>query len=376
MGIYADEASLEDGWKKQIIFPLSKTVQDSRRLHQQQVRVLQRPDGEQGGLRPGRERVQGHRLRPYPGLLLRTAPSAAGQDQRRQDDRCPGGRRPAGTDRRVRQEPGLHRHRVTRGRFALDHPSGPGANGCNPRAGHHSKESADDSRHSRRHAIAAEPANGPSGLDQAAQPQRTEEGPDRVALRRPVRHRLPRLPDRCPWSTRSTSACSARASPPASSFAGVDNYVKAFTDPSFLAGSWFVIRFAVVLIPVQMVVSLAVALVLDALTTRFARFARLMIFLPYAIPAVIGALMWGFLYSPTFGPMQQLANIFGAQRAVPAQPRPHLRRPAQRRHLAVGRLLHDHHLRGAAGHRLLASTRRPGSTARTHGRSPSGSRSR
>ena len=57
------------------------------------------------------------------------------------------------------------------------------------------------------------------------------------------------------------------------------------------------------LIPVQMLVSLALALVLDAVTTRFARFARLMIFLPYAIPAVIGALMWGFLYSPTFGPM-------------------------------------------------------------------------
>jgi multiple sugar transport system permease protein len=27
---------------------------------------------------------------------------------------------------------------------------------------------------------------------------------------------------------------------------------------------------------------------------------------------VIGALMWGFLYSPTFGPMQQLFGLFGA----------------------------------------------------------------
>jgi len=62
----------------------------------------------------------------------------------------------------------------------------------------------------------------------------------------------------------------------------------------------------------QMAVSLTVALVLDAITTRFARFARLMIFLPYAIPAVIGALMWGFLYSPTFGPLQQLFGLFGA----------------------------------------------------------------
>ncbi|MCW2811008.1 MAG: transporter permease [Friedmanniella sp.] len=96
-------------------------------------------------------------------------------------------------------------------------------------------------------------------------------------------------------------------------FAGLQNYATAFTDPSFLKGVWFVVRFALVLIPLQMIVSLALALVLDAFTTRFARFARLMIFLPYAIPAVIGALMWGFLYSPTFGPMQQIANVFGAQ---------------------------------------------------------------
>jgi multiple sugar transport system permease protein len=95
-------------------------------------------------------------------------------------------------------------------------------------------------------------------------------------------------------------------------FAGFKNYAMAFSDPAFLKGIWFVLRFALVLIPVQMLVSLALALVLDAFTTRVARFARLMIFLPYAIPAVIGALMWGFLYSPTFGPMQQLAGLFGA----------------------------------------------------------------
>ncbi|WP_394771015.1 carbohydrate ABC transporter permease [Lacisediminihabitans sp.] len=103
-------------------------------------------------------------------------------------------------------------------------------------------------------------------------------------------------------------------------FTGFDNYVKAFTDPSFLGGIWFVLRFALVLIPVQMAVSLSAALVLDAITTRFARFARLMIFLPYAIPAVIGALMWGFLYSPTFGPLQQLFGLFGANAPFPLSP--------------------------------------------------------
>ncbi|GGI43615.1 multiple sugar transport system permease protein [Agromyces flavus] len=90
------------------------------------------------------------------------------------------------------------------------------------------------------------------------------------------------------------------------------NYLKAFSDPSFLDGVWFVISFSIVLIPLQMAISLAIALILDVVTTSFARFSRLMIFLPYAIPAVIGALMWGFLYSPNFGPIADFFDAFGA----------------------------------------------------------------
>lgn len=91
------------------------------------------------------------------------------------------------------------------------------------------------------------------------------------------------------------------------------NYLKAFTDPSFLDGVWFVVRFSLVLIPLQMAVSLAIALILDIVITRYARFSRLMIFLPYAIPTVIGALMWGFLYSDNFGPLAEIFEAFGQQ---------------------------------------------------------------
>jgi multiple sugar transport system permease protein len=91
-----------------------------------------------------------------------------------------------------------------------------------------------------------------------------------------------------------------------------DNYAKAFTDPNFLEGVGFVIRFSLVLIPLQMLLSLVIALILDSVRTRFARFSRLMIFLPYAIPAVIGALMWGFLYSKNFGPLTDIFGAFGA----------------------------------------------------------------
>ena len=94
-------------------------------------------------------------------------------------------------------------------------------------------------------------------------------------------------------------------------FVFLGNYAKAFSDPSFLDGVWFVIRFSLVLIPIQMAISLAIALILDMVTTRFARFSRLMIFMPYAIPAVIGALMWGFLYSKNFGPIADFFNALG-----------------------------------------------------------------
>jgi multiple sugar transport system permease protein len=90
------------------------------------------------------------------------------------------------------------------------------------------------------------------------------------------------------------------------------NYLKAFSDPSFLSGVGFVLSFSLVLIPLQMAISLAIALILDIVLTRFARFSRLMIFMPYAIPTVIGALMWGFLYSKNFGPLGDIFGLFGA----------------------------------------------------------------
>jgi multiple sugar transport system permease protein len=94
-------------------------------------------------------------------------------------------------------------------------------------------------------------------------------------------------------------------------FTGLDNYVRAFSDTAFLQGVWFVVKFSAILIPFQMIVSLAAALVIDALATRLANFSRLMIFIPYAIPVVIGALMWGFLYSPRFGPIADIAQRIG-----------------------------------------------------------------
>ncbi|GAB2794909.1 carbohydrate ABC transporter permease [Amycolatopsis magusensis] len=94
-------------------------------------------------------------------------------------------------------------------------------------------------------------------------------------------------------------------------FTGFDNYVRAFTDPMLLDGFLRVVVFGAVQIPVMLGIALVGALALDAITTRFAVAFRLIAFMPYAVPAVLGALMWGFLYSRTFGPFADLPTVFG-----------------------------------------------------------------
>ena len=118
-GMYADPKSLEEGWKKQIIFPLSKTVQDSPDFVNNESEFFNGQTANKDVYIPAGNAYKGTVYAPIQVYYYAQFEAAAGQDQRRQDDRRPGGRRPAGRDRQVRQGPGLQRHRVARGRFAL-----------------------------------------------------------------------------------------------------------------------------------------------------------------------------------------------------------------------------------------------------------------
>ena len=48
---------------------------------------------------------------------------------------------------------------------------------------------------------------------------------------------------------------------------------------------------------------------------------RLLIFMPYAVPAVVATLMWGYLYGADFGPLAQIARV-GRASARPTSSRP------------------------------------------------------
>lgn len=85
-------------------------------------------------------------------------------------------------------------------------------------------------------------------------------------------------------------------------WAGVSNYTSALTDPDLLAGTGRVLLYGAVLIPTMLGAALVFALLLDTLRVRWGPFSRLAIFLPYAVPGVIGSLLWGFLYLPSVSP--------------------------------------------------------------------------
>jgi multiple sugar transport system permease protein len=93
--------------------------------------------------------------------------------------------------------------------------------------------------------------------------------------------------------------------PPKSVWVGIENYVKALHDPQFWDGFGRVLLFGAVQIPVMMLIALMAALLMDSAVIRFQRFFRLAFFLPYAVPVVIAAIMWGFFYSPSSSPIVQ-----------------------------------------------------------------------
>ena len=94
-------------------------------------------------------------------------------------------------------------------------------------------------------------------------------------------------------------------------WAGIDNYVSALADPDFLASALRVLFYGAVLVPTMLVLALLFALLLDSRRARARGFSRVTIFLPYAVPAVISSLLWGFLYLPSVSPFFDMVSRVG-----------------------------------------------------------------
>jgi len=99
-------------------------------------------------------------------------------------------------------------------------------------------------------------------------------------------------------------------------FGGLSQYATVFGSTEFWSSISRVLIFFCISIPIQLGLALIFALLLDSPVLKGKSFFRIVIFAPYAVPGVIAAIMWGFLYVPSLSPFPAIAEnvpLLGSQ---------------------------------------------------------------
>ena len=97
----------------------------------------------------------------------------------------------------------------------------------------------------------------------------------------------------------------------ATKFVGLDNYAKALGYNAFWDGVTNVLAFGLLQVPLMLGIALGAALLLDSGLLKRPSIFRLGFFLPFAVPGVVGALIWGYLYGQQWGPVAQITKAVG-----------------------------------------------------------------
>lgn len=108
-------------------------------------------------------------------------------------------------------------------------------------------------------------------------------------------------------------------------FVGLRSYTAVLTDPTFLSGLGTVALYCLIYIPVMVIGALALALLLDSGVVRLRSWAQLALFLPHAVPGIIAAVIWLYLYTPGLSPVIDVLgkaditiDFLGAHTVVPS----------------------------------------------------------
>ncbi|WP_425836587.1 carbohydrate ABC transporter permease [Streptomyces fractus] len=96
-------------------------------------------------------------------------------------------------------------------------------------------------------------------------------------------------------------------------FVGLDNYQQALQDGQFWDGVLRVGLFLLIQVPIMLGIALLVALAIDSGRLYGKDFFRITVFLPYAVPAVVATLMWGFMYGTRYGLVGDINDALGTK---------------------------------------------------------------
>nr|WP_166996636.1 sugar ABC transporter permease [Microbacterium fandaimingii] len=94
-------------------------------------------------------------------------------------------------------------------------------------------------------------------------------------------------------------------------FVGLSNYIQLFGDAKFWNGVVRVMVFTAIQVPVMLIVAMSLAMALDSKRLHGTKFMRISVFLPYAVPAIVSTLMWGFMMGTKYGLIGSLNEAVG-----------------------------------------------------------------
>jgi len=94
-------------------------------------------------------------------------------------------------------------------------------------------------------------------------------------------------------------------------FVGLENYKNLLSDPLFWKAMRNTLYFVFVGVPLSLIVSLGTALLLNSKLIRFMSLFRLAYFLPVVTTLVAVAVVWRYIYHPSFGLVNYLLSFMG-----------------------------------------------------------------
>ena len=94
-------------------------------------------------------------------------------------------------------------------------------------------------------------------------------------------------------------------------FVGFENYARLLGDGQFWSSVGRVALFTCVQVPIMLCLSALMALALDSMKLHGTKFFRISTFLPYAVPAVVSTMIWGFVYGAKYGLVGSLNDFLG-----------------------------------------------------------------
>jgi multiple sugar transport system permease protein len=94
-------------------------------------------------------------------------------------------------------------------------------------------------------------------------------------------------------------------------FSGFANYATVLQSGAFWDGVIRVVVFGGIQIPVMLAIAFFFATIFDLGVAKWGRVFRAIYFVPFAVPIVVSAVMWGFLFDPAYGPFNRFMGVLG-----------------------------------------------------------------